>query len=169
MISLSKGFGIALLAAAAAFHAAPAKAEAVKGDGYECHLQKYMEDPGALIKSFLEGVATVKQCFELCNSTPGCVAVTWGEGTTVGTQKVPPYCKLYNSAKSMSGKAPEVPAGTFSVVVNSMVCIKSATPSKFGGPQNHMQIPQIPPSPDRYYQDIPRPGPQPGPGPGRQR
>lgn len=168
MIKLSKDIAIALLAAAAACHVATAKAEAVKGDGYECHFLKYMEDPGALIESFLDGVATVKQCFALCNSTPGCVAVTWGEGVTIGTQKVPPYCKLYNSAKSMSGKAPARPDGVFSVV-NSTVCVKSSTPYKFGGPQNFIQIPPIPPTHDRYYQGSPRPGPQPGPGPGRQR
>jgi hypothetical protein len=166
MITLRKDIGIALLALAAACHAAPAKAEAA--NGYQCHMLKYIEDPGALIKSFLDGVASIEQCFALCDGTPGCVAVTWGEGTTVGTQKIPPSCKLYNSAKSMSGKAPEGPSGVLSVVTSS-VCIKSAARYKFDGPHTYKQIPPIPPSPDRAYQQSPRPSPQPGPGTGRQR
>lgn len=167
MSKMREGLQVALLAVAAACAMAPAKAETVNG-GYQCHFLQYIADPASLIQSYLDGVATIEQCYALCDGTPGCVAVEWGQGMTVGNKKVPPYCKLYNSAKSMSGSAPE-PTGKTISVVTSTVCVKSVPKYKPDGLQTFKQLPQIPPLNTPAARIEPRPGPQPGPGPGRRR
>jgi hypothetical protein len=165
MLKLRTGLEIALLALAAAGAVAPAKAETPKGDNYQCHFLQYMADPASLIKAYLDGVATIEQCYALCDGTPGCVAVQWSQGMTIGNQKVPPSCKLYKSAKSMSGSAPEPAGGTFSVVT-STVCVKKILKYKPDGLETFKQVPQIPPLASPATRLDPRPGPRPGPGPG---
>jgi hypothetical protein len=165
MMKPSKVIWFTALAVATACRLEPASAEVFEGDGCRCHgssdfLVLYPGSSnrwGYLNKMSTVGGLSVKQCFELCNETEGCVAVAWGKFSNQPAST----CSLYSSSEGLQPVAIEKTSVLYA-------CIKLPFKGKIprdDGP--HQEIPPTIPFDPRYRQDEQRPGPPPGPCSGR--
>ena len=151
MMRLIKSATFVLLVVAVECGAAPAQATKSIVDGFICHDDYVLMSGNKLIKFVPIGsVKNLKECFALCNQTPGCIAVEFGQWTGWGSNF---GCGLYSSVTEVVKYDPK--QGSW------MACVKR--PTYHEPPSTYQELPHFP-RPDQN-----RPAPQPGPTPGGRR